>query len=374
MKTINQKIEKVKEILKDKKVAISFSGGADSTLLAYLAKDVCKDLILITYNNCIMPTNFVEFTKEKASELKINHEIIENDFINIDNFVENSHNRCYVCRKLMYDTIKQVANDKGYQIIIDGTNISDLIEDRPGILINYMYEIQSPFIEAKLESDEIHKYLKDNKINYSKATTCLATRIKTGEEITADKINRIRYSEDIIKNITNSDEIRLREENNIGTIEIENIRKIIDLDKINTIKDELKLMNYDKLLLNINYENKKSKLIEFKEDKINNTYAFEKDLPYKIDLDSTKEKLESLSNSSNSSNNNNHKDSNIIKTIRYLEDIGFITLELNINSNTKPTITIFKTGKITGKDFNSKEDAKNAFIIILQNIRREKIE
>lgn len=360
MKTINQKIEKVKEILKDKKVAISFSGGADSTLLAYLAKDVCKDLILITYNNCIMPTNFVEFTKEKASELKINHEIIENDFIDIDNFVENNPNRCYVCRKLMYDAIKQVANDKGYQIIIDGTNISDLIEDRPGILINYMYEIQSPFIEAKLESDEIHKYLEYNNINYSKATTCLATRIKTEEEITADKINRISYSEDIIKKITNSDEIRLREENNIGTIEIKDFEKIINLDKINEIKDELKPMNYDKLLLDINYENKdKTKLFELKEDKLNNNFALEKDLPYKINLDYTYENLTKIKS---------------IKNIRYLEDIGFITLELNINSDSilKPTITIFKTGKITGKDFNSKEDLKKTFVLILQNIRREK--
>ena len=97
-----------------------------------------------------------------------------------------------------------------------------------------------------------------------------------------------------------------------------------------------------------------------KEDKLNNNFALEKDLPYKINLDYTYENLTKIK---------------CIKNIRYLEDIGFMSLELNINSSIlKPTITIFKTGKITGKDFNSKEDTKNAFITILQNIRRAKIE
>ncbi len=355
MENINHKIEKVKEILTGKKIAISFSGGADSTLLAYLAKDVCEDVLLITYDNCIMPSGFLDFARKKASQLGIKHEIIENNFVDISEFVKNTSNRCYVCRKLMYSAIKQVANDKSYQIIMDGTNINDLVEDRPGILVNYDENIVSPFIIVKLESDEIHKYLDDNNIKYSKATTCLGTRIKTGEKITADKINRISYCEDIIKDIVKSDEIRLREENNIGTIEIKNVENIINSEKINQIKNQLKPIAYDKLLLNISYENKQSQIANFTKDPTSNKIAFEKDLPYKIDLESSYQNLE-------------NKDNKFI--ISYLEDIGFISLEFE----NKEKITIFKTGKITGHNFNSKESGKNSLINVLTQIRREKIE
>lgn len=358
IKQIDYKIEKVKEILANKKIAISFSGGADSTLLAHIAKEVCEDVLLITYNNCIMPSGFLDFAKEKASELGIKHEIIENDFIDIDEFVENTKNKCYICRNLMYESIKQVAKKQEYKIIVDGTNISDLIEDRPGILVNYKNNIKSPFIEGELESNEIHEYLDVNNINYSRATTCLGTRIKTGEKITSNKINRISYCEDIIKNIVKSDEIRLREENNTGTIEIRDVENIIDKEKIKQIKYELKNMNYDKLLLNIGFEDKEKDIVNYIQNPITNKIIFEKELPYPINLELTYKNLKS--------ENNNR---NIIKKIRYIDNIGMISIDLE----NKKKITIFKTNTITGKNFNSKEDAKKAMIKILKRIRREDI-
>ena len=74
---INIKINKVKEILKNKKIALAFSAGADSTLLAYLAKEAGADVLAITYNNQIFPSGFLEFAKRRASEIGIRHEIIE---------------------------------------------------------------------------------------------------------------------------------------------------------------------------------------------------------------------------------------------------------------------------------------------------------
>ena len=74
----NIKINKVKEIFKDYgKVALAFSGGADSTLLAYLAKEAGCDVIAITYDNQIFPSGFLEFAKRRTSELGIRHKIID---------------------------------------------------------------------------------------------------------------------------------------------------------------------------------------------------------------------------------------------------------------------------------------------------------
>jgi uncharacterized protein len=78
---INVKINRVKEILKDKKIALAFSAGADSTLLAYLAKEADADVLAITYDNQIFPSGFLEFAKKRADEIGIRHEIIENNFL-----------------------------------------------------------------------------------------------------------------------------------------------------------------------------------------------------------------------------------------------------------------------------------------------------
>ena len=90
----NQKMEKVKEILRDyNKIALAFSGGADSTLIAYLAKEVGCDVLAITYDNQIFPSGFLEFAQRRTSELGIRHEIIENNFLDMDDVVEKCHLR-----------------------------------------------------------------------------------------------------------------------------------------------------------------------------------------------------------------------------------------------------------------------------------------
>mgnify|MGYP002519744002 CR=1 FL=1 len=242
----NIKINKVKEIFEDYgKVALAFSGGADSTLLAYLAKEAGADVLAITYDNQIFPSGFLEFAKRRTSELGIRHEIIDGNFLDVDEFVENSPKRCLLCRNLMYDAIKQKAHEEGYEIIIDGNNITDLTHDRPGILMKYEFEIESPFIEAELETYEIHQFLEERNIEYSKSTTCLATRVKTNETVTIDKVNRIDHCEAYVKEITGSDVVKLREEKNVATIELSDLDTILDDEKIDSIVEELKLSQYE---------------------------------------------------------------------------------------------------------------------------------
>ena len=89
----------------------------------------------------------------------------------------------------MYSHIEKLAHKKGFDFICDGNNISDLVIDRPGILVTYKKDFKTPFIEAKLTSKEIHEYLNKNNIPYSRSTTCLATRIPTNTPTTQEKIS-----------------------------------------------------------------------------------------------------------------------------------------------------------------------------------------
>ena len=324
----NIKINKVKEIFKDYgKVALAFSGGADSTLLAYLAKEAGADVLAITYDNQIFPSGFLEFAKRRTSELGIRHEIIDGNFLDVDEFVENSPKRCLLCRNLMYGAIKQKANEEGYEIIIDGNNITDLTHDRPGILMKFKYEIESPFIEAELETPEIHKFLDENNIEYSNSTTCLATRVKTNETVTIDKVNRIDHCEAYVKEITGSDVVKLREEKNVATIELSDLDTILDNKKIDSIVEELKLSQYDNLRLR-------------------------KRLPFGIDISETDKILKSRGNEH-------------ISNIETIDEIGYI--KLNIDGKESK---IFRDGKISIENNKNKEDAKDSLVKILPFIRR----
>ena len=200
---LENKIDIVKNILKGKKVAIGFSGGADSTLIAYLSSKVAKDTIAITINNHLMPSDFIENTKKTAESFGIRHEIVDINFYEDEDFLKNSAKRCFTCRDLMYSTIKKVARENDFDFICDGNNISDLVQDRPGILITYKNGFKTPFIEARLTSKDIHEYLDKNNIQYSRSTTCLATRIPTDKQITPEEIAKISYGEDNILDNTN---------------------------------------------------------------------------------------------------------------------------------------------------------------------------
>ena len=106
---LQEKISNVKNFIKDKKIAISFSGGADSTLIAYLAAQVSDNPIAITVDNKIMPEGFVENAKEIAGEFGLKHIIIDIDFFKSD-IILNNPNRCFLCRKSMYEEIKKGWN------------------------------------------------------------------------------------------------------------------------------------------------------------------------------------------------------------------------------------------------------------------------
>ena len=99
-------------------------------------------------------------------------------------------------------------------IIVDGNNISDLFDDRPGILITYKNNFLTPLINEGISSDEVKKYLKENNIEYNKSTTCLATRIKTNIPLNHENIKRIDYGEEFIKNINKDETIKIRDNDN----------------------------------------------------------------------------------------------------------------------------------------------------------------
>lgn len=331
---IDDKIDIVKNILKDKKVAIGFSGGADSTLMVYLSSKVAKDTLAITIDNHLFPSDFIENAKKTATSFGIKHEIIDINFYEDEYFLSNDSKRCYTCRNLMYSKIQDLANKKGFDFICDGNNISDLVVDRPGILITYGKNFNTPFIEAKLTSKEIHEYLNKHDIPYSRSTTCLATRIPTNTKTTAQKINRISYCEDYILSKTKCEIVKVRDLDETCIVEVDNLSEILKEDKFKCINDELKQQGFKRTTLNLSQiDDNEFITIDYNED------SFSYELPFTINIENTEKQLENI--------------------ISYCEE----KIELE-------KITIYENGLIKGNNFKTYKDALDAFMEILPKLRR----
>ena len=332
---LEEKISIVENILKGKKVAIGFSGGADSTLIAYLSSKFAKDTLAITIDNHILPTDFIENAKKATESFGIRHEIIDINFYEDDKFLSNDSSRCYACRDLMYTQIEQLAKKRGFDFICDGNNISDLVIDRPGILITYKKGFKTPFIDAKLTSKEIHEYLNKNNISYSRSTTCLATRIPTDTPTTYEKIKRISYCEDYILANTDCKIVKVRDNGKFGIIEVDNLDEIIKENKYNQINDELKRQGFKKVALDLSQIDDDEYIAI---DYDNSSFSYK--LPYTINLENTKKQL-----------------GNKILS----ESKDKIDLE---------KISIYENGLIEGHDLESYEIALDTFMEILPRLRR----
>jgi len=250
----------------------------------------------------------------------------------------------------MYSKIKEIASEKGFKTIVDGTNISDLLEDRAGILVNYENNILSPLVNAGIEKEEVISFLEKNDIFYSESTTCLATRIKVGEEITGKKINRIKYAEDLIKNIIHDETVRVRDISDTAQIEVKNIEELLNKNTLKLIESELKAVNFKKITLDIGTTNQEKKeIFIYKPCKDEaNKIMFENELPYNINIPLTCKELEKIGK------------------IKCSEKIGVAMIDVD-GSN----ITLFKNGKIVARKVKNKEEAQNILIRVLPLIRRK---
>lgn len=346
---LQQKLDEVRDYLKDKRVVVAFSGGADSTLLAKLAFESAPEAVAVTVDSGVLPKNFTDKAHKIAEEIGIPHEVLMENFLKDESFRSNPPQRCYICKNKMYTILEQYAKDKGFDAIADGTNISDLLEDRPGVMVNYEKDISTPLVYAGLTAEEGRETLKHLNLDYSQSTTCYATRIPTGTELTTKKINRIEYAETLIQNITGLEMVRVRDDYGEARIEISDVDKLLNSSILNHINSELSAVGFKKVLLDVTaYGGSDKELVIYKPcqdeaDKI----MFETELPYQIDIRETCHQLENLGE------------------VKCSTKMGVTMIDLD-----ESNITIFGKGKIVAQRVKDKDTAQELMTRVLPLIRR----
>lgn len=182
------------------KAAVAFSGGVDSAYLLYAAKTAGADVRAYYVKSAFQPQFELEDARRFCAEVNVDLKILTADVLADREVRENPSDRCYHCKKMIFTAIAGAAAADGFGMLLDGTNASDEEGDRPGMKALRELSVRSPLRECGLTKEEIRRQSKEAGLfTWEKpAYACLATRIPTGEEITAEKLKNTEAAEDFL--------------------------------------------------------------------------------------------------------------------------------------------------------------------------------
>ena len=236
------------------KVLIALSGGVDSALVAYAAqKALGKQAIAVTADYKTLSQEELETAKSVCNEIGIRHKIIEYNELDNPDFVKNDQNRCFHCRTELAEHLVRLAKVEKISLIVDGTNLDDLTEYRPGIAALKKNGIQSPLVETRFTKSDVRSVAEKIglSIHDKPSNSCLASRIPWGSTVTAERLVRIEKSEMMIKQLFGVRQVRVRDFGNSATIEVDK-DEIVFLDdekKMLVLKEYMKKFGFDTVLI-----------------------------------------------------------------------------------------------------------------------------
>lgn len=229
--TLEDKMNLLRNAIREKgKLAVGFSGGVDSSLLARAACDaIGSGALAITIDSELLPRSELSAAKKTAELIGIRHVIVKSHALKNRHLVANSIQRCYHCKQDDIFLIAAEARQNKIECIAFGANISDLSEHRPGIRACEELHLWQPLMDLKFTKEEVRQAAKmmDLPIWNKPAAACLASRIITGEKITRRKLKMVEEAEDFLHGY-GLEQVRVRLGDKFARIEV----AMTDFDKV----------------------------------------------------------------------------------------------------------------------------------------------
>ena len=233
-------------------VVVAYSGGVDSTLVAYTAHKVLGNRALaVTFRHLFIEKNEVEEAADLAKRIGLNHLIM--DLPLPDGIMENPRDRCYICKKHIMGRLRAFAKDSGYAMVVDGTNYDDLNEGRLGIRALNEEGIRSPLAELGIGKQQIREISRILGLDYDKPSRpCLATRFPYGYRIRPEDLHMVSSAENLLRR-EGFRVIRVRHFGDTAKIEVgsEEIARILQDDIRNRVTEGLKALGYKGVVLDL---------------------------------------------------------------------------------------------------------------------------
>jgi pyridinium-3,5-biscarboxylic acid mononucleotide sulfurtransferase len=220
---VDAKLNKLESLLRATDGAIvAFSAGVDSTFLLKIAYSVLGDrAVALTAASPTVPPGEFEAAKEFAKDLGCRHIVIDSQELANPSFAKNPVNRCFFCKDELYRICRDQAEKLNVPLIIDGTNLDDLKDHRPGLKAAKEWGIRHPLVEAEMTKEDIRRYSQalDLPTWDKPSSPCLSSRFPYGTEINLERLQKIGACEVYMKDLRFR-EFRVRYHGDLARIEL----------------------------------------------------------------------------------------------------------------------------------------------------------
>jgi uncharacterized protein len=224
MESLDAKLVALEQALRGlRSCAVAFSGGVDSTLVLKVARDLlAENVVAVTALSESLPAGELEEAEDLARTIGAEHVVIRTFETRDENYLANAANRCYFCKTEMYTQIGEFARSKNLDVILDGLNVDDLSDRRPGRAAAIEHGVVSPLVEAKLTKAEVRELSRRFGLpTWDKpALACLSSRIPHGTVITMESLAQVDRAETYLKKL-GVGQVRVRHRGQTARIEVE---------------------------------------------------------------------------------------------------------------------------------------------------------
>ncbi len=221
---MNPKLDELHRIIGTmNSVIVAFSAGVDSTFVAPVAADVLGEpATAVTGVSPSIPSSEVEEAEALARQIGIRHVLLDTSEMDRPGYVENSPQRCYHCKTELYSLLEEMAGRDGIAYVLDGCNVDDLGDHRPGRVAAAEHRVRSPLIEAGLAKAEIRELSKERGLpTWDKpAMACLSSRIPYGTPVTVEALDQVGAAEAFLRGL-GLRQLRVRHHGDVARIEVE---------------------------------------------------------------------------------------------------------------------------------------------------------
>lgn len=251
-----EKMDCLKEYLRSLgSVAVAFSSGVDSTFLLKVAHKVLGDnVIAVTAQSCSFPKRELDEAKAFCEKEGIRHIICDSEELDIEGFCDNPKNRCYLCKRELFEKILALAKEYNLAYVVEGSNMDDMGDYRPGLQAIKELEIKSPLRYAGMTKADIRALSKEIGLpTWEKQSfACLSSRFVYGEQITREKLSMVDRAEQLLLDY-GFHQLRVRIHGKIARIEVlpDEFEKLIQPEIRQDVYAKLKEYGFDYVTMDL---------------------------------------------------------------------------------------------------------------------------